>query len=290
MVERIMKFGSNAFVKIALTAMIIFMLLPFIMMAVTSFKTAAEINDVANRGLLERTLPDNWLNFANYHSIITGTSAFLNGVSFLVFIKNSLIITIGSLFPALFLAVTAGYGFAKFQFPFKNLMFFMLLGLLMVPMESISIPLYLMVASLGLVDTYLGIMLPFLISAFGMFMIKQAIEAIPDDYIEAARIDGCNEFWILFNIIAPMIKSTIFTLIVIKYLWTWNEYFWPYLVVNSEHMKPVTMGLAKFSNDLFQEYGPLTAGVVLSILPTLLIFIFTRRFIVKSIAASGLKG
>ncbi len=277
--------GSRMF----LLLMLLFMLLPFLMMVVTSFKSAPEINDVASRGLLQRTFPDNWLNFENYRAVITGTSPMLHGVSFLIFIRNSLIITLGSLVPALLLAVTAGYGFAKFTFPGKNVFFFLLLGLLMVPIESISIPLYLVVARLGLVDTYLGIMLPFMISAFGMFMIKQAVEDIPQDYIDAARVDGCGEFWILFNVILPMIRPTVVTLVVIKFLWTWNEYFWPYLVTNADEMKPITLGLAKFTNELFQDYGPLTASVVLTIIPTLIIFILSRRFIVRSITVSGLK-
>lgn len=285
-VENISKLLERFFLVI----MISFMILPFFMMVVTAFKTHAEINDVINRGILQRILPDNWFNFTNFISIIDGTSPLLNGVSFLVFIKNSFIITILSLFPALFFAVTAGYGFAKFDFPFKNIMFFMVLGSLMVPMESIGIPFYSIVARAGLVDTYLGIMLPFMISAFGVFMIKQAIESIPNDYIEAARIDGCNEFWILFNIVLPMIKPTVTTVIVIKFLWTWNEYFWPYLVVNNIELQPITMGLTRFSNNLFQDYGPLTAAVILTIIPTLIIFIFSRRFIVKGISASGIKG
>jgi len=256
---------------------------------VTAFKSAPEINDVASRGLVRRTLPDDWRNLENFRAVVTGTSPMLHGVSFLVFIKNSLIITLASLIPAVIFAVTAGYGFAKFTFPGKHVFFFLLLGLLMVPIESISIPLYLVIARLGLVDTYLGIMLPFMISAFGMFMIKQAIEGIPQDYIEAARVDGCGEFWILFNVILPMIRPTLVTFIVIKFLWTWNEYFWPYLVTNQDQMKPITVGLAKFSNELFQDYGPLTASVILTIIPTLAIFIFSRRFIVRSIAISGLK-
>jgi len=289
-VSKLVENISKPIERIFLVIMIGFMILPFFMMFTTAFKTHAEINDVVNRGILQRILPDNWFNFTNFISIINGTSPLLNGISFLVFIKNSLIITIVSLFPALFLAITAGYGFAKFNFPFKNIMFFMLLGLLMVPMESIGIPLYLAVARVGLVDTYLGIMLPFMISAFGMFMIRQAIESIPNDYIEAARIDGCNEFWILFNIVLPMIKSTVITVIVIKFLWTWNEYFWPYLVVNTEEHMPITMGLTRFSNNLFQDYGPLTAAVILTIIPTFIIFVFTRRFIVKSIVSFGIKG
>ncbi len=119
---------SKLLERIFLVVMIGFMILPFFMMVVTVFKTHAEINDVVNRGILQRILPDNWFNFTNFISIINGTSPLLNGVSFLGFIKNSFIITILSLFPALFFAVTAGYGFAKFDFPFKNIMFFMVLS------------------------------------------------------------------------------------------------------------------------------------------------------------------
>jgi multiple sugar transport system permease protein len=286
LVRRFPWLGSRLF----LLVMLAFMLLPFFMMLVTAFKSAPEINDVASRGLVRRTLPDDWRNLENFWAVVTGTSPMLHGVSFLVFIRNSLIITLGSLVPAVIFAVTAGYGFAKFSFPGKHVFFFLLLGLLMVPIESISIPLYLVVARLGLVDTYLGIMLPFMISAFGMFMIKQAIEGIPQDYIEAARVDGCGEFWILFHVVLPMIKPTIATFVVIKFLWTWNEFFWPNLIVNDDTMKPITAGLAKLSTEQFVEYGPLTAAVVLTLIPTLLLFVFTRRYIVRSIAATGLKG
>ena len=289
MMKRALRLAGWTVVRIFLVCMIIYMVLPFFMMVVTSLKTLAEINDVAQRSLIRRILPDDWLNLENYRSMITGSSPYLHGMSFLVFIKNSLIITFVSLVPAVILAMTAGYGFAKFEFPFKNVMFFMLLGLLMVPLETISIPLYLVVARLHLVDTYLGIMLPFMISAFGMFMIKQAIETIPNDYIEAARIDGCGEFWIFFRVIFPMIKPTVATFVVIKFLWTWNEFFWPNLIVNEDRMRPITVGLARFANDYFVLYGPLTAGVVLTIIPTLGLFVFTRRYIVRSITISGLK-
>ncbi len=272
-----------------MAVMLVFVLLPFLMMVLTSFKSLPEVNDMANRGIFHRYWPDDITDFTNYVEIILGTASQLNGISFLVFIRNSLIVTIVSMFPAFLLATTAAYGFAKFDFPFKNVMFFMLLGLLMIPLEMVAVPLYLVLAKLGMVDTYQGIMVPYMISAFGMFMLMEAISPIPRDYMEAARIDGAGEFWIFYRVILPMVKTQLITFVIIKFLWTWNEFFWPLIIVNSEEMKTVTLGLAKFSTDLFQRYGQLCAGVVLSILPTLIIYIVSRRFIQRGVMMSGMK-
>jgi multiple sugar transport system permease protein len=132
-------------------------------------------------------------------------------------------------------------------------------------------------------------MVPYMISAFGMFIIQESIAPIPNDYIDAARIDGAGEFWIFLRVILPMVKIQLITFIIIKFLWTWNEFFWPLIIINSESMKTVTLGLAKFSTDLFQRYGQLTAAVVLSIIPTLIIYISSRRFIQRGIMMSGMK-
>lgn len=274
---------------IFLVFMVLFILVPFLMMVLTSFKSMAEINDVVSRNLFKRIFPDRITNLRNYILVINGKSDQLNGISFLVFVKNSLVVTFVSLIPATFLTLTAGYGFAKFDFPLKKALFYLILGMLMVPMQMISIPLYLVVVRIRLIDTYPGIMLPFIISFFGIYMVKEAIEPIPTDYIDAARIDGASEFWIFTRVILPMISNTVVTFIIIKFLWTWNEYFWPLLVVNSEKMKTVTLGLSKFSNALFQRYSELTAAVVLSLIPIFLLFVFTRRLIVQGILMSGLK-
>ena len=279
----------RALVYIYMAIMLVFVLLPFMMMVLTSFKSLPEVNDMAQRSLFHRYWPDNISDLTNYIEIILGTASQLNGISFLVFIRNSLIVTIVSMAPSFMLATTAAYGFAKFDFPFKNMMFFMLLGLLMIPLEMVAVPLYLVLAKLGMVDTYQGIMVPYMISAFGMFMLMEAISPIPRDYMEAARIDGAGEFWIFYRVILPMVKTQLITFVIIKFLWTWNEFFWPLIIVNSEEMKTVTLGLAKFSTDLFQRYGQLCAGVVLSILPTLIIYIVSRKFIQRGVMMSGMK-
>lgn len=268
----------------------IFVLIPFVIIVFTAFKTPMEITDMPNRTLLHRLLPDSFLNFQNIKDVFFGTATQLNGVPFYVFIGNSLIVTFFSLFPALILGLTSGYGFAKFNFPGKNIIFYLFLGLVMVPMEMISIPLFMVTNKLHLLNTYVGIMIPSCISAFGTFLLKEAMTSIPDSYIEAGRIDGAGEFWIFRRIIVPLMSGPIVTFIVIKCTWSWNEFFWPLLVVSTEKMKTVTLGMSKFSNDLFREYGQINAAVLISMVPLLLVFILGHRQIKVGLMSSGVKG
>jgi len=268
----------------------LFIMVPFIMIVFTAFKTPMEINDMPNRNLIHRILPDSFGNFENIKAVFFGYASQLNGIPFYRFIINSFIVTVCSLFPALFLSLTSAYGFAKFSFPGKNVVFYMFLGLIMVPMEMISIPLFMIISKMGLINTYLGLMIPGFISAFGTFLLKEAMEPIPDSYIEAGRIDGAGEWWIFGRIMIPMVKAPLVTLIVIKCTWSWNEFFWPLLVVTEEQMKTITLGLSKFSNDLFKEYGQLTAAVLLSIIPLIIVFIFCNSNIKTGLMGSGVKG
>jgi ABC-type glycerol-3-phosphate transport system permease component len=268
----------------------VFIIVPFIMVVLTALKTPFEINDMPNRTIWHRLLPDSFSNYENIKAVFYGYATQLNGVPFYKFIINSLIVTFCALVPSLLFALTAAYGFAKYDFPGRNIIFYMFLGLVMVPMEMISIPLFMVVSKLGLINTYLGIMLPSFISAFGTFLLKESMEPIPNSYIEAGRIDGAGEFWIFRSIILPMVQSSIVTFVVIKCTWNWNEFFWPLLVVSDEKMKTVTLGLSKFSNDLFKEYGQLNAAVLISIIPLLLVFIFCNKYIKQGLMNSGVKG
>jgi ABC-type glycerol-3-phosphate transport system permease component len=284
---RIVRF---ALTTLFLTAVLLFILLPFLMVIFASMKPFPELNDVANRGVLRRIFPDNFLNFENYRLLLTGQAKLLNGIPFTLFIRNSLIVTIGSLIPAALLSLLAAYGFAVYEFPFKDVAFMLILSLLMVPDEMISVPLYLIVARIGLVNTFFGIMLPGLCSVFGIYMMREAISVIPKEYIECARIDGAREIWILTRIIAPMTRASFITFLIIKFFSTWNDYFWPLLVITKDEIRTVTLGLAKFTTEIFQVYNELNAGVVLSLLPTLILFFATRRYITRGVTAFGLKG
>jgi len=251
---------------------------PFFWMAITSLKTAPEIQRVPLQ-----IAPDHWLNLTNYFEVFKREP-------FMRYLLNSAIVASIAAVSSLVVSSLAGFGFAKYHFPGRDAFFLAIVGILMVPFQSVVVPLYTWINRLGLLDTYLGIVAPDLVSVFGVFLMRQAIEMIPNDYIDAARIDGCSEFRIFFQVILPSVKPAMATLLIIKFMWNWNEFFWPLIVVNSPQMRVVTMGLMSFSNMYFIEYNLLTAAAVISVLPILIIFLTLQKWVVQAAVMSGLKG
>jgi multiple sugar transport system permease protein len=251
---------------------------PFFWMAVTSLKTPPEIIRVPLQ-----VAPDSWGNLNNYREVFQREN-------FLRYLFNTALVASVAALSSLVVSALAGYGFAKFHFPGRDAFFLAIVGILMVPFQSVVVPLYMWVNRFGLLDTYLGIVAPDLVSVFGVFLMRQAIEVIPNDYLDAARIDGCGELRIFFKVVLPSIKPAIATLLIIKFMWNWNEFFWPLVVINSPSMRVVTIGLMSFTNIYFIEYNLLTAAAVISILPILLIFLFLQRWVVQAVVMSGLKG
>ena len=254
------------------------MAFPFIWMVLTSLKHSDEIYR-----LPMTILPDNFLNLENYRIVFERQP-------FLRFFLNSFIVASGSTFASLFLSSLAGYAFAKFEFPGKEVLFFVfVLAVLMIPFEVIVIPLYLLFNRLGLVNTYLGIMGPSLLSAFGVFVMRQFIVSIPNDYIDAARIDGHSELQIFLRIIIPMSGPALATLGTIKFIWSWNEFLWPLVMVTSEEMRTVTLGLSTYTGLWHTDYNVVTAAAFLSVIPMLIIYLFLQNFVIEGMAMTGLK-
>ena len=251
---------------------------PFFWMAVTSLKTVPEIQRVPLQ-----VFPDSWTNLDNYREVFQRQP-------FARFLANSALIASVSALSSVVVSSLAGYGFAKFRFPGRDVLFFAIIGILMVPFQSVVVPLYLWVSRLGLLDSYLGILAPDLVSVFGVFLMRQAIEVVPTDYVDAARIDGSSELGIFWRVILPSVKPALATLVIIKFMFTWNELFWPLVVVNSTTMKVVTLGLVSFQNIYFVEYNLVTAAAVVSILPILAIFLLFQKWVVQGVVMSGLKG
>ncbi|OGC02506.1 MAG: hypothetical protein A3G35_12140 [candidate division NC10 bacterium RIFCSPLOWO2_12_FULL_66_18] len=274
--ERVVRLRWLTALLLACGALTVFF--PFFWMAVTSLKTAPEIQRVPLR-----IAPDQWMNLGNYREVF-------HREPFGRYLFNSGLIASVSAVSSLIVSSLAGYGFAKFRFPARDAFFFAIIGILMVPFQSVVVPLYLWVNRLGFLDTYLGILAPDLVSVFGVFLMRQAIEVLPNDYIDAARIDGCSEFRIFYRVILPMVKPAMATLLIIKFMWTWNEFFWPLVVVNSPSMRVVTIGLMSFTNIYFIEYNLLTAAAVISILPILVVFLTLQKWVVRGVVMSGLKG
>lgn len=264
-----------AILAISLAAMLVF---PVFWMVLTSFKTAAEIQRIP-----PKIFPDSMRYFSNYREV-------LQRQPFFRFIGNSLLISIASCLISIVITSMAGYGFSKFEFKGKEVLFFSILCFLIVPFQAVVVPLYQWVARLRLIDTYVGLSLPLVVSAFGVFLMRQGMDVVPRDLIEAARIDGCKEFPLFIMIVMPMVKAFIATQAIIKFMWTWNEFLWPLVVTNRVEMKVVTVGLQCFTNMYFTEYHLITAAAVFSILPMAAMFLLFQRGIVRAISMSGLKG
>lgn len=265
------------FVVIALGACL--MALPFIWMVLTSLKQGPEIYRFPIT-----FLPDNVFNIANYQEVFARQP-------FGRFILNSVIVSFSVTLTSLIFSSLAGYAFAKFDFPGKEIIFFgFILSVLMIPFEVVVIPLYLMYSRAHLHNTILGVMGPSLISAFGVFIMRQFMQSVPDDYIDAARIDGLSELGIFARIVLPLSGPALATLGTVKFIWTWNEFLWPLIMAESETVKTVTVGVANFVGTWYTQYELVTAATTLSVIPTLVIFFLLQNMVVRGMTMTGLKG
>jgi multiple sugar transport system permease protein len=252
--------------------------LPFVWMAMTSLKAKTEIYIYP-----PRLFPNNFLNFANYVQVFLRQP-------FGHFIINSLVIATGTTLASLFFSSLAGFAFAKYKFPFKEAIFFgFILSVLMVPFEVTVIPLYLMYSKAHLNNTLLGVAGPSLISAFGIFIMRQFMQGVPDDYIDAARIDGLSEFGIFWKIVLPLCSPALATLGTVKFIWTWNDFLWPLIIAETDVAKTVTLGVANYVGMWHLDFDVVTAATTLSIIPTLLIFVLLQNLVVKGMTLTGLK-
>ena len=269
--------SGKAFVAAVVFVPALLFLMPIVWTLTTSFKTAPEIVRVP-----PTFLPESFRNIANYVTV-------LDRLDFGVMLFNSSLLVIVVLAFSLFFASMAGYGFAKFDFAGKEIAYLLVIGVLMVPFQSLSVPLFRMMVNLNLVDTFAGLALPLLVSAFGVLLMRTSIASIPNDYVDSARIDGASEFGIFLKIIMPMAKSGLAALAIIKFTWTWNEFFWPLLVVISPRNMVVTLGLSQLTNMYFIEYHLITAAAMLSLLPVFMVFVLFRKWMTQALAG-GLKG
>ncbi len=184
----------------------------------------------------------------------------------------------------------AGYAFAKGRFPGKTFLFIVFLATLFIPFETRMIPLYLFVRDMHINNTYWALILPFLAGGFGTFLMRQTIATIPDDLIDAARIDGASELRIFASIVLPLCKPTLATLAIINVIWRWNDVLWPLLVTSSRDLYTVTQGLALAGRSQDIYTGVALATAVMAILPVIVAYLFLQRYVIRSVVSSGVKG
>ncbi len=205
------------------------------------------------------------------------------------FIVNSLIVAGGITLAHLLFDPLVGYVFAKFRFPLRNTLFLLLLTTLMIPLFVRMIPLYVMMSDLGWLDTHQALIVPFLMDAFGIFLMRQFIQPIPDDLINAARIDGASELRIYLRVILPQVKPALAVLGLFTFVHQWNEFLWPLVATSSEEMRTIPVGLTLFNQEYFTLWHLTAAGSVILFVPTVLLFLFSQRYFVRGITLSGLK-
>ena len=255
----------------------VIMILPFYWMVVTSVSPSPDIIAFPPKWMPSRVVWDHFLEawarapWATYY-------------------KNSIVVAAVSVGCSMLFGLFAGYAFAVYAFPLQSLFFLVTLGTLMVPVQVTSVALYVFLARLGWVDTYQGILAPNFASAFAVFLTRQAIRTIPTDLLDAARIDGAGEMHIVVRIVAPLIKPVLAAVAMLLFLNSWNDFLWPVIVINSEGLRTLPVGIALFKDPYGNiNYGPLMAGTVISTAPMLVVYALSQRFMIRGIALTGLK-
>lgn len=249
---------------------------PFYAMVVLSLKPGLVVE------LPGSLLPWTDISFESYEQV-------LGGQNILGWLWNTVVYSLVSVVAVLFLSAMAGYAFAKKRFAGKEVMFWSFLAMVMVPFHVTLIPTFILMANLGGIDTYWGLILPTLANAQAVFLMRQFIEGLPDELFEAARIDGAGEFRIFLRIVLPLCKPILATLGIFVFLWHWNDFLWPLIIAKSNSMFTLTVGISS----LQQQNVPLStmlAGSVVALLPIFLAYLIAQRYVQEGVTGTGIKG
>jgi multiple sugar transport system permease protein len=251
------------------------MISPLAFMFSTSLKTADQVYDL-------RLIPAA-PTLANYVAVLADGR-------FTRWFFNSTLVAVAVTISNCFFDSLVGYTLAKFQFRGRQFVFIAILSTLMIPTEMLVIPWYLMSSQLGWLDSYWGIMFPGMMTAFGTFLMKQFFETVPNDFIEAARVDGLNEFQIWWKVAMPLVTPALSALAIFTFLGNWTAFFWPLIVTTSKELYTLPVGLSSFAVEQSIQWEMIMTGAAIATLPTLLVFLVLQRYIVRGVMLAGLKG
>ncbi len=263
---------------LVLCAIAFLMLFPLLWLIGTSFKSPAE--DIFTFP------PQIFPSQPTFDNFITVWDAYPFGL----YLYNSAIVAFLAVGLNLLLCSLAAYPLARLDFRGREFIFALVLATIMIPFQIVMIPLYIMAVNLGLRNTYLGIVLPNLTSAFGIFLLRQALKAVPLELEEAARIDGCSELGIWWNIMIPAIRPALFTLAIFVFIGSWSDFLWPLIVLDNPDYYTLPLAVANLADSFSLDWRLVAAGSVISIAPILLLFLFLQRYIVPTDVGSGVKG
>ncbi|HHE39066.1 MAG TPA: carbohydrate ABC transporter permease, partial [Candidatus Cloacimonetes bacterium] len=213
-----------------------------------------------------------------------------NKVPFNRYFLNTLIVSFSVVFGVIVTGSLAAYAFARMQFKGREFLFYLFISMMMVPQPVYLIPSYIVLNHLGWLDTFLALIVPWIANIFTIFLLRQQFKTIPQELFDAASIDGCSRFGILWKIVLPLSKSVLATAAIFSFIGSWNSFMWPLVMIDSPHLRVLQVGLSYFSLEASSQTTLLMAASTFSILPLLILFLFAQRQIISSFASSGLKG
>ncbi len=250
-------------------------LFPIVLVLSSSFKNESEIFDFPFHLIPRQIIFSNFIRLSR---------------NFPLYIWNSVKLTSIIAVLQLFSASTGGYVFSKLKWKGRNFIFGLYLASMMIPLQAVTIPQFIIMRNLNLYDTHAAIILLSTFTAFGTFLIRQYFLSIPDTYLEAARIDGAREWTIFFNIMLPMAKPVLVTQAVLSFRFFWNDFFTPLIYLTTPELKTLPLGMTDFVREQYVYWGPQMAAALISIIPVLIIFMFGQRYFIEGVSSSGLKG
>lgn len=270
-----------SFLLTALLAMIsLLALFPLFSLMVSSLQPSSELM----RNGITLSIPFGDLDFDNYSYI------FSEGGNYWSWYFNSIAISVATIVTCLFFSSMVGYALAVYDFKGNRFIFILVLLILMVPFEILMLPLYQMMIDVSLIDTYLAVILPMMVAPIAVFFFRQYASGLPKDLMESARIDGCTEYGIFFRIMAPLMLPSFAAMAILQGLSSWNNFLWPLVVLRSNTMFTLPVGLATLLTPYGNNYDILIAGSVMTILPVVILFLFFQRYFIEGLTVGGVKG
>lgn len=270
------RYVSRGLLYLLLVAVAAFTVGPYYWMLKTSLETAASVY-----AFPPKLVP--WpLTLENFKSVWESLNLYQ-------YFMNSIIITASGIAISVIFAAMFAYPLARYRFPGRNLLFFLVLLPMMVPVQGGFIINFLTAKSLHLVNTYAGVVLPNAITLFGIFLLRQSYLNIPSDFEDAARIDGAGEFYIWWRIMLPMIKPSLATLTLLQFLAFWNNFLWPLVILRNPNLYPLSVGLLYLNNTFQTNFRSVAAGAIIATLPVVALFLFLQQYFVRGLTAGGVK-
>lgn len=260
-------------------AAVILAIFPIYALVLASFKPSTEL---LQYGLNLKLQPDA-LTLGNY------TSIFTNGGNYLSWYKNSLLILLIATPVSLLLSASVGYALAVYNYWGKDFVFLLVILILIVPVEILLLPLYKLIAGLGLMNNYLGVILPFLVSPLAIFFFRQYVSGLPGSLVDAGRIDGCSEYRIFFNVMSPVMLPAYGAMAVLLAMNSWNSFIWPLIVMQSNSRFTLPVGIASLNSPYSTNYELMLSGSALTVVPIIIIFLFFQKYFIAGLTSGSVK-